>query len=317
MSVNVPAAINRTFQEYNTTLLQAFDEAPRVCQAYATEIPSSSRSTLHAWLGNQATVREWVGKRVLNSMGARYWEVVNRNWELSYSFDVNQILDDLEGLIASALMRARGDGVKWARHEDLLCAATLEAGVSKLCWDGQYFFDTDHPIDIEGLTSGTYSNKFTSAPLSFTTFDQALTQMHSFKLEDGSPMVPSGTKLRLIHPPALRLKAQQICSIATLTPAASYGLFGTSGVSENPFYGAAEPVENAYLTDAGNWYLTAEDAGGMIKPIMFQRRQAVQTQEQGPGSALYFDEKKVAIGQDARYEASYTFPQLAIFNSAT
>jgi phage major head subunit gpT-like protein len=317
MSVNIPAAINRVFQEFNTALLAAFQNATTACDAYAMEVPSSARSTMHAWLVDQAMPREWKGKRVLNSMGARYWEVINRNWELSYGFEVNQILDDLEGLVTAALMRARGDGVKWARAKDQLCAAALEAGVSSLCFDGQFFFDTDHPVDQEGLTSGTYVNMFTNAPLGFGTFDQAVTQMHSFKLEDGSPMVPPGTKLHLIHPPGLRLKANQICKQASLTPAAAYGLYGTSGPSDNPFVNMAEPIENAWLTNAADWYLTAEDAGGVIKPIMFQRRQDVQTDEQGVGSALYFDEKKVAIGMDARYEASYTFPQLAIFNRAT
>jgi phage major head subunit gpT-like protein len=316
MSVNVQQAINRVFQEYDQTLLQAFQNFPRCAGAYAMEVPSSSRSTIHAWLADQASVREWLGKRVLNSMGTRTWEVINRNWELSYGFEVNQILDDLEGLVASALMRARGDGAKWAKHEELLCAQTLEAGDSKLCWDGQFYFDVDHPVDIDGLTSGTYSNFLTASPLGFATFDAAFTQLHSFKQEDGTPIVADGAKIRLIVPRALALKGRQIVGIAQLTPAASYGLFGNSGVSDNPFYGAAELVVNDYLTSTADWYLTAEDAGGMIKPIMFQRRQSVETNEQGPGSQLYFDEKKVAIGMDSRYEASYTLPQLAVKNRA-
>jgi hypothetical protein len=49
-----------------------------------------------------------------------------------------------------------------------------------------------------------------------------------------------------------------------------------------------------------------------MKPILFQRRQGVETMELGPGSQLYFDEKKIQIGMDARYQASYGLPQLAI-----
>ena len=212
-------------------------------------------------------------------------------------------------------MRARSNGRKWKRHQDLLVSATLEAGTTSPCYDGQNFFDTSHPNDIEGLTSGTFQNKFAGNPLTHANFNGNLVQMHSYKLEDGSPMVPPGTELSLVIPPALRLQAEQIIAVKNLTAAASYGLFGTAGASENPLYGKAKIVENAYLTNPQNWYLCADDAG--IKPILFQRRQAVETLELGPGSQLYFDEKKVRIGMDARYQASYSLPQLAIFNSAT
>jgi phage major head subunit gpT-like protein len=314
MSVNVQVAINRIFQEFNTSLLQSFNDSPRVHPAYALEVPSSSRSTLHAWLGDQATVQEWFGKRKARSMGTRNWEIVNRNWELTYSFEANQIADDLSGLVAAAVMKARSNGVKWARHEDSLCASVLEAGPTSLCYDGQDFFSGFHPVDIEGITSGTFSNLNTSSPLTHANFNTAMVQMHNYKLEDGSPMVPPGTSLVLMVPPALRLKAMQIVTIPVLTAAATYGLYGTSGPSDNPFVGAAQIVENAYLTSDTTWYLIANDAG--MKPILMQRRQGVETNELGPGSQLYFEEKKIQIGGDARYSCSYSFPQLAIQNTA-
>ena len=58
MSVNVQNSINLIFQEFNTTMLESFNAAPRVWPAYCMEVPSSSRSTLHGWLGDQATVKE-------------------------------------------------------------------------------------------------------------------------------------------------------------------------------------------------------------------------------------------------------------------
>lgn len=314
MSVNVQAAINRVYQEFDTTLMKSFDDAPVIWPAYAMEVPSSSRSTLHAWLGDQAVVREWLGKRKQNSMGTRNWEVVNRNWELTYGFEVNQIQDDLSGLTQAAVMRARSDGRKWARHQDLLVAQTLEAGTTKNCYDGQFFFSASHPTDIEGITSGTFSNLLTgSNSLSHAAFNTALVTLLGYKLEDGAPMVPPGSKFNLIVPQALMLAAKQIVKEASLTPAAAYGLYGTTGASDNPFVGAAEVVVNQYLTSTTAWYLSVDDAG--VKPLMFQRRQGVETNELGPGSQLYFDEKKVSIGMDARYECSFTFPQLCIKNT--
>ena len=107
------------------------------------------------------------------------------------------------------------------------------------------------------------------------------------------------------------MKADQICNGQYLTPAAAFGLSGTSGASENPCRGKATPIENQWMNgEAGVWYLAAEVYG--VKPIMFQRRQGVETDEQGPGSSIYFEKKEYHIGQDARYEASYTHPQLML-----
>ncbi len=307
--INTESAINRVFQEYSTELLKELDAAPEVSSKYAMEVPSSSRSTLHGWLADQSSVKEWLGKRKVQTMGTRHWEVINRHFELTYGFDVNQISDDLSGLVAQAVMKARSNQSKWARHKDLLCAQALEAGTSVNCYDGQFFFDSDHPTDLEGITTGTFDNTISGA-LSFANAYVALKRLRSFKNSDGSPMVPPGTKLKLMHPPALMDSVDAILNTKQLTTAASYALFGNGGTSDNPLYDRMEPVENQYLTSDTAWYVIAEADG--IKPVMFQRRQAIETREQGFGSRIYFEENKVEIGTDARYEASVTLPQLAL-----
>lgn len=309
MAVDVQGAINRIFQQFDINRIKAFNEAPVVWSKYAMETTSSSRSTLLAWLGNQGVVREWLGSRVQNEMGTRSWEIINREWELSYTFKVNQIRDDLTGLIADAVMMARQNGAQWAQHEDLLCANTLEAGLTATCYDGQPFFDTAHPVDVDGITTGTYSNKL-SGVLTHANFNAALVQRSKFKLENGAPMIPPGSKLYLVVPPDLDLAADQILVVKNLSAAASYGLFGTAGMSENPLVGKAEKVVNAYLTSTTRWYLTTEYNG--MKPIILQRRQGVEQQELGPGSQPYYDKKEIKIGGDARYAASYSLPPLAI-----
>src|SRR5437868_4319615 len=93
--VNNPAA-NRVFQEFDTELMTAIKGAQRVWPAFGIEVPSSSRSTMHAWLAAAtAFVREWKDSRVLNEMQNLTWEVVNRRWEISWKFSEDQIRDDL------------------------------------------------------------------------------------------------------------------------------------------------------------------------------------------------------------------------------
>jgi phage major head subunit gpT-like protein len=304
----VAPAVDHLFQEFRTDLFKAIDEAPEEWRDYAMEVPSSSRSSLHAWLANQAVVEEAIGPMKFKGMSSRSWEVLNRKWRLGFEFDRDQIDDDLSGLTSSALMQARAMGGKFVRHQNLLLAATREAGTSALCHDGQFFYDTDHPIDVDGVTSGTFDNDLALA-LTHANANTALTGMMNYKNVDGSPMVPmQGIVCRV--PTALAMTAKQIFEIDTLTPAAAYGLFGTSGASKNPLVGRARVVVDQYLTVTNAWYLDAID--GPIKPFMLQSRRPLEMEEQGPGSPIYFEEEKIRFKGSARYAASYTLPQLSL-----
>ena len=57
--------------------------------------------------------------------------------------DRNDIEDDQIGVYAPMIQ-----GLAWAarQHPDLLVFALLKAGFATACYDGQYFFDTDHPL---------------------------------------------------------------------------------------------------------------------------------------------------------------------------
>lgn len=309
MSMIVDSAANRIFQEFDAEFLKAIDQAERVWPGIGMEIPSSSRSTLHAWLLNQAKVREWKGARYLNEMGSITWEVINRDFELSFQFHQNQIRDDLSGLVALAVREGRAAASKWAKHEDLLVAETIQAGTSKDCYDGQYFFSAAHPVDPLGITSGTFSNLNTGRALTAANLQTSLKQLRQIKAPDGSPWVGPGSKVKLVVEASKEWEARQLLTLGWFSGTAAAGLAAASAPSENVLRGSCELVVDQYLnSEEGVWYLVAEVDG--IKPIMFQRRQGVETQEQGPGSHVYFESKVYKIGHDARYEASYTHPQL-------
>lgn len=311
MSVQYAAAANRIFQEFDAEFLKQLNDSPRVWSKYAMEVPSSSRSSLHAWLVDEAQVREWKGSRVLNEMGSLTWEVVNRDWELSWRFKEQQIRDDLTGLTAMAITRARGYAAKWARHEDTLLATAVQQGKNKLCYDGSNFFAASHPIDPLGLVSGTFQNLYTAKPLTPANLITVLQGMRQIKLPDGSPWIGPASKVSLMVDSSNEYVARQILQIPFLTPTTAYGVANNAGPSANVLAGVVDLIINPYLnSEAGYWYLVGQDAG--MQPIMFQRRQGVESNEVGPGSQLYFDRKEYAIGQDARYEASYTHPQLMV-----
>ncbi len=312
MSLTVSAAANRIFQEFRTDFFQEFDRGLTLWRTFGMEIPVNSRSTLFAWIANQNAVREWIGPRQAKDMSTRTWEVFTRKFELTYGFTRDQIDDDLSGLMAQALMEARNQGKKWLRHEDLLMTSARTNGTTNDCWDGQPFYNGSHPIDPDGYTSGTFSNLITATPLTHAGAQTALARFRQFKNADGSPMFPFLDGLVCVVPTGLELQARQVFETKELTTAASYGLAGTGGMSENPLYGRAKVQVNPYLdtTSQTTWYMDVTSEP--MKPYALLRRRPLEMKEEGPTSSLFFEEERIRIGSDARYDATFTLPQLSI-----
>ena len=115
----------------------------------ATVVPSSGRSMDYKFLLDFPGMQEWIGDRVVKSLEGKKWEVVNKNWEATIGVKKNDIEDDQLGLynpIVAALAEEA------AFHPNALFA-TLISNATGLCFDGHYFFDTDHPVG-----AGTASN---------------------------------------------------------------------------------------------------------------------------------------------------------------
>jgi phage major head subunit gpT-like protein len=121
----------------------------------ATLVPSGTSQEDYGWLGNIKALREWIGDRVINSISQHVYSVKNKHFELTQGVDRDKIEDDQVG-IYSPLFQFMGDSA--ARHPDELIFALLLAGFSSLCYDGQYFFDTDHPVIQADGTSASVSN---------------------------------------------------------------------------------------------------------------------------------------------------------------
>ncbi|MHA4875048.1 Mu-like prophage major head subunit gpT family protein, partial [Enterococcus faecium] len=74
--------------------------------------------------------------------------IKNKPYELTVGVDKDDIEDDNLG-IYSPLMQSMGESV--GAQPDQLTFELLKNGISTACYDGQNFFDTDHPVlDKEG-----------------------------------------------------------------------------------------------------------------------------------------------------------------------
>jgi len=115
----------------------------------ATVVPSTSQEQKYAWLGSLPAVREWVGPRAVQNLMAHDYAIREKVLELTIGVDRDHVETDNIGIYAP-LMTAMGQstGAQW----DLMVFAQLKAGFDTVCYDGQNFFDTDHPVlDEDGV----------------------------------------------------------------------------------------------------------------------------------------------------------------------
>ena len=124
--------------------------APNDHEMVAMEVPSSTGSNEYGWLGKFPSVREWVGDRVVQNMSGSSYAIKNRDFELTIAVERNDIEDDNLGLYGPMFEEM---GSSTGSLQCQLVYDLLKAGFATNCYDGQFFFDTDHPVlDANGVS---------------------------------------------------------------------------------------------------------------------------------------------------------------------
>lgn len=137
---------------FSTLFKKGLGQASSQYALVATMVASSTREQRYGWLGKIPNVREWIGARVVQNISESDYAIREKKWELTVGVDRDDIETDNLGTY-SPLFEEMGQstGAKW----DQLVFGLLKAGFATLCYDGQFFFDTDHPVldEAGNLTS--------------------------------------------------------------------------------------------------------------------------------------------------------------------
>ncbi len=154
------ANLSTLFQTYNAIFQKAFAGAESSWMKIATEITSTTESQLYAFLGQFPQMREWLGDRLLKNLAAFNYTLTNKDYESTVVVPRNKILDDVFGVFGP-MFEEMGRTAKV--HPDELLFALLAAGASTLCYDGQFFFDTDHNVTTNGVATSVANYDATGA----------------------------------------------------------------------------------------------------------------------------------------------------------
>ncbi|MBE2895461.1 head protein [Pasteurellaceae bacterium HPA106] len=123
-------------------------------RALAMPISSNTKVNTYGFMSAFPKLVEWTSKRTIKEMQAQGISLENKKYEATVSVPRTDVEDDQVGLFRPMMAQM---GQAAAELPDELVFGLLKAGESTLCYDGQNFFDTDHPYyqNVDGTSSGT------------------------------------------------------------------------------------------------------------------------------------------------------------------
>lgn len=285
-----------TTRGLNGAFFPAFQEAPVLWRDICSLINSDGRQEDYKWLGQVPMPVEWSGPRRTQALRDYGQSLVNKHWEATLEIDRDEFADDQTGQLD---IRARDMGRRFAMHPDKIVTDLIVAGESTLCYDGQYFFDTDH---LEG-SSGTQSNSIqvdiatTTAPTDAefaTAVWAAVKQLAGFKDDQGEPWnlftdISSFAGLMFLVPPQFMDVAMRVLGQTAAT---------IIGNTTNILAGKGRVFTNVRLSWTTKFAVLKID--DPMRPFIFQQRQAIQTSVKDD-----IEFKPIKYLADARYAVGY------------
>ena len=158
MAIITGGLLKNLFITFSTAFKNGFGNASPMWQKVAMRVASGSKSSTYGWLGQWPGFREWVGDRVVKDMKTHEYSITNKHWESTVGVNRDDIEDDEIG-VYGPMFEEMGRASKV--FPDELVFKLLAGGFSTQCYDGQNFFDTDHPVypEVDGTgTAVTVSN---------------------------------------------------------------------------------------------------------------------------------------------------------------
>jgi phage major head subunit gpT-like protein len=267
----------------------------------AMHFASNQESETYRWLGMVPQVRQWVGGRRVRPLRNQGVTIVNKTWEATIRVDADEQRRDKTGQI---MVRINELARRVATHPNKLLTTLLSGAEAAACYDGQYFFDTDHS---EG-DSGTQSNSISAAATTPTTptdremyeaIVKGIAQIMAVTDDQGEPMNEAARQF-LVMVPMPFLSSTLVALSGKVVDATTNPL--ASGEPFNVTW-----VANPRLAWTTKFALFRTD--GSTRPFIFQEELPVQVQVLAEGSELEVNENQHQYGVKAIHEAGYGFWQ--------
>lgn len=261
---------------------------------------SDQDSETYKWLGQVPAMREWIGGRNAKGFRENGITIENKHFEATLEVLVKELRRDKTGQI---LVRVRELAERVNAHWAKLLSLLIVNGESTVCYDGQYFFDTDHSEGASGNQSNdiTYNVTTPTAPTvteMATAIMNGVTQIYSFVDDQGEPQNENARSFLVMVSPSLwNVTFQAIYSPLAGALTSSLEQIRNNGIQ-------IVPAVNARLS---TWTdrLAVFRTDSAIKPFIRQQEKEVELKAIAEGSELEFNEDKHHYGVDAWRNVGY------------
>lgn len=300
MIINV-STLKAIFTNLKAQFQNAFKTTDSDWEKLAMKVTSTGSEENYWWLSRFPKLKKWIGEKVYKALEAFKYTLINDDFEATVAVKRNHIKDNQ--LIGYAFQaQAAGQSAKeWPAD---LVFALLGAGFTNLCYDGQPYFDNDHPVGGKSVSNkGTKQLSADSLVAARASYGQARQGMRKLKDETGAPL-----KLRpnlLVVPPALEDTANFLMTADKFPDD-----------TKNIYKGTAEVLVVAELESDTEWFLF--DTNQIIKPLIFQVREEPEFVSQtNMDSDDVFNKGEYKFGVEARGSAGYGFWQMGYGSTGT
>lgn len=275
---------------------------------------SDQESETYPFLGQSPAMREWIGGRQAKSLAGQALTIANRHYEATLEVAVRDARRDKTPQIEA---RVQDFADRSLTHWASLLSTLIANGESTVCYDGQFFFDTDHSegssgaqsndiqVDISALTAQLHGAP--AAP-SVEEMQQAMlkgiAQIISVKDDQGEPMNESASSFLVMVPVSLYMVA--IAATSTLTQAALQNNMNPNLIANL----SVQVVMNARLTWTDKFAIFRTDSP--IKALIRQSETDIDLKAKAEGSEFEFDNDAWQFGIDTWRNVGYGYWQRAV-----
>lgn len=274
---------------------------------------SDQSSETYNWLGQSPVMAEWIGGRNAKGFTSNGITIANTHFEASLYVYLEELRRDKSGQVMVRIQElADRTNAHWAK----LLSTLIVNGESTACYDGQFFFDTDHS---EG-DSGTQSNDITVtiASIGVPTDEQGTTTnpsprviagaisncvstMMGFVDDQGEPMNENASSFTVMVP-ATFMQHAQVAVGAQFLPSGGTNPLTSSGIS----YQLAVNPRLSWTTK-----LAVFRTDGRVKPFIRQSETDVMLKSLAEGSEEEALNDRHFYGVDAWRNVGYGYWQHA------
>ena len=274
------------------------------------EISSDSPIETYPFLGQVPQMREWVGGRQAKEFRENQVVVTNRHFEATIPVLLRELNRDKTGMLR---MRIAELAQRSASHWASLVSTFLLNGEATTCYDGQYFFDTDHvegdsgtqsndiSVDISALPAAVHGSTTAPSPAEAQqAILQGINKIVGFVDDHGEPMNETASDFLVMTGTGLAPAVQAGLSMDRMAASDTFD-FGGFRVTQ-----ATNVRLNASTTKI---YIFRTDS--MSKALYRQQEGVVSIKSKAEGSDYEFDNDAHEYGVDAWREAFYGYWQHA------